>query len=145
MVVPDLNVLLYATNASAPQHRACQQWLTEAFAGPEPVGLSWQVLLGFLRLSTKAVIFARPLTTEAACDVINQWLQQPAAVIIHPTERHLELLRDLLMRVGTAGNLTTDAHLAALALAHGAKVVSCDSDFSRFAPLVRLNPLELAA
>jgi hypothetical protein len=141
MLVPDVNVLLYATNRTSVHHAPCHQWLEDALDGDAPVGFSWQVLLGFVRLATKAVVFARPLTVAEAFDVIEHWLGRPASVVLQPTERHAQVLRGLLIQSGAAGNLTTDAHLAALALTHGATLVSCDRDFARFAGLKWLNPV----
>src|SRR5512140_464698 len=141
MFVPDLNVLLYATDSTSAHHDACRRWLEEALEGDAPVGLSWTVLLGFLRLATKAVVFARPLSVAEAFDVIDDWLERPACVPLEPGERHAQVLRGLLTASGTAGNLTTDAHLAALALAVGATLVSCDNDFRRFSGLKLLNPV----
>ena len=141
MQLVDANVLLYATNSAARQHRRCRAWLEAALAGPDAVGFSWQVLLAFLRLSTKSQIFARPLTTGQALDVVEAWLAQPASIVVHPTDRHAAALRSLLEPLGTGGNLTSDAHLAALALSHGATLVSCDADFARFPGLRWRNPL----
>lgn len=143
MFVPDVNVLLYATNRTSVHHEPCFRWLGKSLAGDAPVGFSWQVLLGFLRLATKAVVFARPLTVLEGFDVVDDWLSRPASMVLQPTERHAQVLRGLLVQSGTAGNLTTDAHLAALALTHGATLVSCDHDFARFPGLKWLNPTTL--
>jgi toxin-antitoxin system PIN domain toxin len=89
--------------------------------------------VGFLRLSTRRGIFPRPLSVEDAVRVIAHWLGHPRAQVAHPGERHAEILGRLLKPAGTAGNLTTDAHLAALAVEHGATVLSFDRDFARFA------------
>jgi uncharacterized protein len=110
-------------------------------SGTEPVGFAWSVLLAFVRLSTRAQLFTNPLDPAEAFDVVEGWLAQPCALVLHPTERHLALLRGLVERLGTAGNITTDAHLAALALEHGAEVCSADTDFGRFPALRWTNPL----
>jgi len=141
MKVPDVNLLLYALDDASPQHARTRPWLEELLSGTEPVGFAWSVLLAFLRLSTRAQVFANPLEPAEAFDVIGGWLAQPCALVLHPTERHLALLRGLLEPLGTAGNLTTDAHLAALAIEHGGEVCSADSDFSRFRGLRWSNPL----
>ena len=133
MQVVDVNVLLYAVNEDAPNHRAARVWLDDALAHGEPVGFTWPVLLAFLRLTTKSGLFPRPLTINEATDVIEDWLGRPSAVVVEPTARHLQLLRGLLSESGTGGNLVSDAHLAALALEHGAAIVSFDADFGRFA------------
>lgn len=142
MKIVDANVLLYAVNEDAPQHVKAKAWLKSALSGSEPVGFDWTVLLAFLRLSTRAVVFPRPLSPDQAFDIIGSWLDQPCAEVIDPVERHLEVLQRLLGPLGTAGNLTSDAHLAALALEQGAELCSCDSDFSRFPGLRWTNPLD---
>lgn len=135
----DANVLLYAVNAGAERHDEARTWLDGALGGRETVGFSWIVLLAFLRLSTKAGLFPSPLPVDGALRRVEAWLAQPPAVVLEPTPRHLAVLSGLLAGVGTGGNLTSDAHLAALALEHHATVVTYDSDFGRF-PGVRWAP-----
>jgi hypothetical protein len=130
--VVDANVLLYAVNKVASHHTAARSWLDGVLAGGEAVGFAWVALLAFLRLSTRPGLFPRPLSLAQAVGVVELWLGQPAAIVLHPTERHLSLLNGLLDAVGSAANLVNDAHLAALALEHGAEIVSFDSDFARF-------------
>lgn len=141
MNVPDLNVLLYATNRTSVHHQVCRAWLEEALDADTPVGLSWQVLLGFVRLATKAAVFGKPLSVAQAFETIDHWCARPAAMILEPTKRHSQTLRGLLLTAGTAGNLTSDAHLAALAITHGATLVSCDNDFGRFPRSPWFNPV----
>jgi toxin-antitoxin system PIN domain toxin len=105
------------------------------------VGLPWLVLLAFLRLTTRTGLFQKPLAVETAFDLIDAWLQQPSVTVPEPTARHLRTLRDLVLPLGTGGNLTSDAHLAALAIEHGAEVCSTDNDFARFRGLRWRNPL----
>jgi toxin-antitoxin system PIN domain toxin len=138
--IVDANVLLYAVNEDAPHHRAAHSWLDEALGGREAIGFAWVALLAFLRLATRTGLFPRPLTLLEAGGVLEHWLDQPAAVVLHPTERHLGLLCGLLGPAGTAANLVTDAHLATLALEHGAEVVSFDHDFERFEGVRRTSP-----
>lgn len=132
MVIVDANVLLHAVNAGSRAHRTAHDWLQGALNGREAVAFAWTVSLAFLRLSTHPAVFRRPLDPRQAGEVLERWLDSPAAVTIEPTRRHLPLLRGLLERIGTAGNLVNDAHLAALALEHGATLVSFDRDFARF-------------
>jgi toxin-antitoxin system PIN domain toxin len=132
VVVVDANVLLYAVNEDAPHHRLARSWLDGALAGPEPVGFAWIVLLAFLRLTTRPGLFPQPLTLDQATATLRLWLAAPAAVQLAPTPRHLDQLHTFLQAVGTAANHVSDAHLAALAVEHSARVVSFDSDFSRF-------------
>lgn len=141
MRIPDANVLLYAVDATSPRHRPARRWLEEQLSGTETVGFAWVVLLAFLRLSTSPRIFRDPLGPEEALDLIDEWLAQPCATVVHPGARHAAILRELLRPLGTAGNLTTDAHLAALAIEHGAELCSSDADFSRFPGLRWSDPL----
>jgi uncharacterized protein len=141
MILLDANLLIYAVNEDAPNHRQAKQWLEQALSGPQTIGFSWVVLLAFLRLTTRAGIFARPLESKQAFDLVDAWLARPSAIVVAPTLRHARALRDLLEPLGTAGNLTSDAHLAALAIEHGAELCSTDIDFSRFGGLRWRNPL----
>ena len=141
MKLPDLNLLLYAIDEEAPRHEPARGWLEEVLSGTEEVGFAWAVLLGFLRISTNPAIFEQPLEADEALDYVEEWLAQPVAAIVHPTERHAVRLRNMLVPLGTAGNLTSDAHLAALAIEYGAELCSCDTDFARFEGLRWTDPL----
>jgi toxin-antitoxin system PIN domain toxin len=125
-------VLLYAVDRASAHHDQSLPWLDASLAGTETVGLAWVVLLAFIRLATNTSVFEHPMAPDEAVGQVEAWLQAPAAVVAQPTPRHANLLRGLLRDAGTAGNLTTDAHLAALALEHGADIVSFDRDFGRF-------------
>jgi toxin-antitoxin system PIN domain toxin len=133
--LPDVNVLLYAANEASPAHEEARTWLETAFNEAGGVGLAWVALLGFIRLSTRRGIFPKPLTVEDAVSVVHAWLAHERATILHPSERHMTILARLLVGAQTAGNLTTDAHLAALAIEHGAILGSFDADFERFSGL----------
>jgi toxin-antitoxin system PIN domain toxin len=139
--LPDVNLLLYAIDETAVLHQPARAWVEETLSGSETVAFAWVVLLAFVRLATRAAIFEAPLTSDEALDLVTSWLDQPSTTVIHPTDRHASVLRGLLNQVGTAGNLTTDAHLAALAIEHGAQLCSCDADFSRFPGLRWIDPL----
>lgn len=141
MKLPDANLLIYAFDEGAPDHTIAHAWIEELLSGTETVGFAWIVLLAFLRITTRPRVVARPLEPSKAFDIIEGWLAQPPAVLLHPTERHFDVLRGLLEPLGTAGNLTTDAHLAALAIEHGGEVCSADGDFARFPGLRWSNPL----
>jgi toxin-antitoxin system PIN domain toxin len=142
MLIVDLNLLLYASNRDAPQHDAARVWWEAALTADETVGLPWAVVLGFVRLVTNRTITPRPLRPAQALEIVDDWLAQPSVRIAEPTERHWGILKDLLGNTGTAANLTTDAHLAALAIEHGATLCSADRDFGRFERLRVRNPLE---
>jgi toxin-antitoxin system PIN domain toxin len=138
--VLDANVLLHAVNESSRHHEPARRWLDDALDGQESVAFTWIVVLAFLRLATHPSIFAAPLTPETALDTVRAWLGQPPSILVDPTDRHLELLAGLLSEAGTAANLVSDAHLAAIAVEHGATLVSFDADFARFRGLRRLVP-----
>jgi toxin-antitoxin system PIN domain toxin len=140
MFIVDANVLLYAINETSPQHKRARAWLDDALSGREPVGFAWIVLLAFLRLATHAAVFPRPLTPEQALAAARDWLAQPSATLVEPSNRHLDILAGLLIETGTAANLVGDAHLAALAVERDASVVSFDTDFGRFAGVRLLVP-----
>ena len=142
MKIVDLNILLYAINAEAAQHQSARQWWERAVNdGDEVIGLPWVVLLGFLRLSTNPRVFPRPLTPDAAAAKVDTWLALDNVRVVREKDEHWEVLKSLLATSGAAGNLTTDAHLAALALTHDAVLVSSDTDFARFRGLRLENAL----
>ena len=141
MTIVDLNVLLYVVNRDAPQHERVVEWWQRTLNGDESVGLSWSVVLGFLRVSTNPAILHRPLTAEQAVRQVDAWLSLDVVSLVTETRDHWRVLRDLVLEAGTAGNLTMDAHLAALAVSRGATLVSCDADFGRFPSLRWRNPL----
>jgi len=121
--------------------QAAREWLEVTLSGSETVAMPWIVLLAFIRLSTRAAVVERPLDVSEALDLMERWLAQPCTTVVHPTDRHATVLGQLLTPLGAAGNLTTDAHLAALAIEHGATLYSCDNDFSRFSGLQWVDPL----
>lgn len=141
MIIIDVNLLIYAVNEDAPSHQKAKLWLESAVSGTETVGLPWIVLLAFLRLTTRSGVFQKPLRVEAAFEIVNSWLEQAPVTVPEPTTHHLRTLRDLVLPLGTGGNLTSDAHLAALAIEHGAELCSTDNDFARFGRLRWRNPL----
>jgi uncharacterized protein len=141
--LPDVNIFLYAADETSPRHHAALAWVNETLSGSETVALAWATVLGFIRISTNPAAFAGALEPGTALDLVDRWLAQPSVTIVNPTERHAAVLREMLMPLGTAGNLTSDAHLAALAIEHGATLCSCDNDFSRFPGLRWVDPLSL--
>lgn len=143
MKVVDANILLYAVNEDSIHHADANAWLDRALGGEDTVGLSWIVLLAFVRISTRPGIFAHPLQTGEAMQQVDDWITAPGGVAIHPGPAHVEHLATLLGAVGHGGNLVNDAHLAALALEHRAEIVSYDTDFARFPAVRRWTPGQL--
>ena len=132
MIIADANVLLHAVNRDAREHEVARVWLTGALGGVESIAFAWTVILAFIRVGTHPSVLPRPLTAAEAIGAVESWLAAPTAIVVEPTPRHLPLVSGLLGRTGTAGNLVSDAHLAALALEHDAEIVSFDRDFGRF-------------
>lgn len=141
MKLLDVNLLIYAVDEESARFERAHPWVEGVLGGNGTVGLPWAVLLAFVRLTTKPQVMTAPLTSDEALDYVDGWLARPNTVVVHPTDRHAAVLRGLLRPLGTAGNLVTDAHLAALAIEHGAELNSCDSDFSRFTGLNWFDPL----
>jgi toxin-antitoxin system PIN domain toxin len=145
MIVVDVNLLVYASNEDSPHHGRALPWWRRTLSGDEPVGLPWSVILGFLRITTNPRAQPRPLTPAQAMDGIDEWFRQPIVGVLEPTARHWSLVKELLEPLGTAGDLTSDAHLAALAIGHGALLCSTDRDFDQFEGLRWTNPLAIAS
>lgn len=141
MKLVDANILLYAVDETSPHHRTAKPWLERQLSAAETFAFAWAVLLAFVRLATNPRVFASPLSVDEAFDIVGSWLDQPCAVVVHPTDRHPQVLRELLGPLGTAGNLASDAHLAALAIEHGGELCSADADFARFPRVRWTNPL----
>jgi toxin-antitoxin system PIN domain toxin len=142
MIVPDLNLLVYAYDSSSSMHESARQWWIGTLSGDEAVGLSWIVVFGFVRLWTNSRVFENPMTVEAATAHVESWFKRPVAKAINPGPRHMEIAFGLLRAEGKGGNLTSDAQLAALAIEAGATLHTADTDFLRFPGLKWVNPLK---
>ena len=140
MKLPDTNVLVNSVNEFSPFRNQAAKWLEKAFDSEAGVGFAWLALVGFVRVSTQRGILRTPLTPANASGLMDSWLLHPRARIVHPTDRHGDILAKLLLVAGTAGNLTNDAHLAALSIEHNATMGSFDKDFTKF-PGIKLDLL----
>jgi len=141
VIVPDLNLLLYAELDAFPQHRAARAWWEDLLNGERAVGIAPVALFGFLRVSTNRRVFATPLPVEDAIGRVSRWLEQPNVAALVPGSEHLTIAFRLLQQLGTGRNLTTDVQIAAHALEHNGEVHSNDTDFGRFERLRWVNPL----
>jgi toxin-antitoxin system PIN domain toxin len=137
----DANILLFAVDTTSRFHRAAAGWLGEQLNGPRRVGLPWQSLWAFLRISTNPRASEDPFSPEQAWSYVEDWLGAVPAWIPGPTERHSDVLGRLITSYELRGNLVTDAHLAAIAIEHGLTVCSADTDFARFTEIRWENPL----
>lgn len=142
MILADVNLLLYAFNKQAAEHLAAKRWWESVMSGTEPVGVAWIVVLGFVRIATSRRAFKQPLSIEEAIRVVDGWFGASVTELVQPTPRHWTALREQLKRGQASSNLTTDAHLATLAIEHGATLYSTDRDFTRFPGLKLVNPLD---
>ncbi len=143
MIVPDVNLLLYAYDSESPFHRPAARWWTAQLSSVEPVGLCSVVIFGFLRLATHPRVFLHPLTVSEATRRIQSWLARPNARLLTAGPDQINSVCALLAAAGTAGNLVTDAQIAALAIEYDATVHTVDTDFARFPGVRWENPLRL--
>lgn len=141
MILVDANLLLYALNDDAPQHRASAAWWEERLTHDPAVALCWPVISAVIRLATSHKVFPHPLTLLQANDCVDGWITRPNVCLVGPTTSHWSVLRELLEKGQASGNLVTDAHIAALAIEHGCELETTDADFSRFSRLKWRNPL----
>lgn len=141
MVLPDINVLIYAHRADAPEHGAFAAWLRRLAIGSAPFALSSWTLGGFLRVVTNPKIFDEPTPPDVAVEFCSRLVRRPRAVMVQPGARHWEILVDLVARTGIRGALVSDAHLAALAIERGCELATTDGDFARFPELRWRHPL----
>ncbi len=141
MIIPDLNLIIYAHDPLSSRHSAAVRWWADLLNSKRPVGLAWVTILGFLRLSTHPRLIANPMTPQEAMARVKSWLVVPSVRIVTPGEEHARHFFDLIESVGVAGNLTTDAHLAAIAIEYQAELASTDADFGRFPGLRWMNPI----
>lgn len=141
MILPDINLLVYAHNELAPLHTAARTWWEDLMNREVPVGISWAVAFGFVRLVTHPSVLTDPLVPGLALDRVEKWLERPHVQVVDPGPRHLSIVRGLFDATGLAGGLTTDTHLAALAIEYRAEIHSNDRDFDRFPGLRWRNPL----
>ncbi|MFT4640058.1 MAG: toxin-antitoxin system PIN domain toxin [Verrucomicrobiales bacterium] len=141
MICPDVNLLLYATFSTYPQHDPTKAWWDHTLSSAHPVRIGHVVLLGFIRISTHPRVFSIPLTLDQSINVVEGWLGQPNVELIAPAGTHWDNLKAMLEAGATGGNLTTDAHIAALAADYGLIIYSNDTDFARFPNIKFVNPI----
>lgn len=142
MIVPDVNLLLYAVISGFPHHSRAHAWWERTVNSNARVGLTQPAVFGFLRIATNARILQSPLAVNDAVGYVRGWLTQPNVALLTPGANHLDIALGLLQDIGTAGNLTTDVQLAAYAIEHRGEIHSNDTDFARFPNLKWVNPLQ---
>jgi uncharacterized protein len=143
VILVDANLFIYAHDLTSPFHTSARRWIEQVFSGTEPVRLSWTTLLAFLRITTHPRAFANPFSLEEALQAVEYWLSHPCVGLLQPGQSHTAILSSLLRETQATGALIMDAHLAALAIEHGAVLYSTDGDFDKFPGLRHVNPLAL--
>ncbi len=141
MIIPDINLLVYAYNKLALHHQQAKKWWEKLLSEETIVGIPWAVTFGFVRLMTHRQVLEDPLSVDACCDMVEEWFERANVQPLEPGTRHFVIFRNFLSVTGAGGNLVTDAHIAALAVEHSCELHSNDTDFSRFRGLLWFNPL----
>jgi len=142
MIVPDVNLLIYAYNTDAPLHDVAKSWWEEVLNGAQQVGIPWIVCSAFVRLMTNSKVVRKPMETSAVFDLIEEWFKSPNVFPLNPGSQHFSIYREMMVGSYAGPNLATGAHIAAIASEYRAEVHSNDSDFGRFTGLKWVNPLE---
>jgi len=142
MILADADLLLYAYDEASPHHAGARSWLERSLSSGELFGFSWQTITAFIRIGTNPRAFSNPLSIEEVVGIIGELLAHPAVVILAPGERHWAIFRGYLVEGQAFGPLAMDAHVAALAVEHGAVLCTTDRDFTRFPGLTMLDPLK---
>ena len=141
MIVPDVNLILYAYDRTAPAHAVACEWWEKSLSDTQPVGLPWIVVVAFIRLMTHPTLSENPMTVNPDREAVDAWLERDCVGLLSPGPHTFSLMMDLLRQAGSGGNLTTDAMIAALAMEHGGTVYTNDRDFDRFPDVIWRNPL----
>jgi toxin-antitoxin system PIN domain toxin len=141
VILPDVNLLVYAVDETSPFHRLARRWWDGVLSSTDAVGLCYPSVLGFIRLATNRQVFTSPLGVDDALQIVTSWIEQPNTTVLVPTPRHWTIFSELLHGAAAGAALTTDAHIAAHAIEHGYTVYSNDRDFGRFDGLRWQNPL----
>jgi len=132
MILPDVNVLIYAFRRDMPQHAVCRAWLVDVVRNNASFGLSPLVLGAVVRVTTNPRAFRMPSAIEEAFGFCGNLLGQPHCQIVEPGERHWEIFRGLCIETDTRGSRVTDAWFAALAIEWGCEWITLDRDYARF-------------
>lgn len=141
MILPDINLLVYAYNSASEQHKVCSAWLEKILNGNEPVCFSWPTIIGFIRILTTVKMVANPYSPKQAMDIAGEWLSTPVSMMLVPGDEHFAIFRQLVIDSGIVGARLADAHIAALAIEHNATVATSDKDFRAFDGVKWINPL----
>ncbi len=141
MIVLDANLLLYAYDGKSLHHSKAYVWVTQIFSEPDPIGLPWQTISAFLRITTNNKLPGNRYSVEEAAQVVDEWVTRPNVRILSPGDDHWRLFRRMVVEGQASGALVSDARLAALTIEYGGVLHTADRDFARFPDLRWKNPL----
>jgi len=141
VILIDANLLLHSRDSGSPMHGAARDWLQQTLDGSEDVRVGLVTLLAFVRIATNSRVFVKPLDLRQAVATVTEWLSLPNFHVAEPTERHWSILADVATKGQVRGPATMDAHLAALAIEHGARLATTDRGFARYRGLRWFDPL----
>ena len=143
MIIPDVNLLLYAYDSTCPFHDRAGEWWKTCLSGNDAIGLTYPVIFSFIRIATSNRIYENPMPLEEASNHIASWCERSVARILEPDSDYVQRVLQLIQAAGsTGGNLVTDAQIAAIAVVHRAVIHTADYDFRRFPGLETFYPLE---
>jgi hypothetical protein len=140
MLLPDVNILVYAFREVAPEHQRFRTWLEQLANSDETFALSDLVCSGFLRIATHPGIFSPPSPLLDALTFVDALRNQPNCIVVAPGGRHWQVFSDLCRAVNARGNMIPDAFHAALAIESGSEWVTTDRDYARFPGLRWRHP-----
>jgi toxin-antitoxin system PIN domain toxin len=143
VIVLDANLLLYAYDTGSVMHRAARAWIEQVFSQGEPIGVPWQTVGAFLRVTTNPKLRGDRFTIEEAAAIVDLWLAQPNVRLLGPGERHWSILKPAMVDGQVRGPMITDAQLAAVTVEFGGVLHTTDRDFARFPGLRWVNPIAL--
>jgi toxin-antitoxin system PIN domain toxin len=141
VITVDANLLIYAYDQASRHHDAARAWLENALSTTTPVGLPWSSIHAFVRITTNPKIVQPALSITDALTIVNAWLDQPNVATLNPGPMYWSIFQRVATDARVHGNLVNDAHLAALAIEHGATIYTADGDFARFGRAQVINPL----
>jgi len=140
VILVDANILLYAYNSSSEFHIPAKGWFEHALSMWEPVRFSWMTIHAFVRITTNVHAYPKPLSPAEACGIVSDWLSRSNVGVLNPEDRYWRIFADLIQETQARGPMIMDAHLAALAIEHGAQICTHDKDFSRFRGTQIIDP-----
>ena len=141
MILPDLNLLLYAYNPFMPQHDAARRWWEDVMNRDELIGFPFEVAFGFIRVATNPRLGGARVALADARRVVEGWLELPQTRTLTPSALHFTRVMDLMAAAMATGPVLSDAILAAYAIENRAQLFTNDGDFARFPGLDWKNPL----